>query len=392
MQIIVDSPIQQTLIFGIIFFIFLAVSIRLKKSKELFSFELTNELKGLAILIVVFSHIGYFLSKDTRFLFPFSAFAGVGVDMFLLLSGYGLTISYITKRISPWQFYYKRIVKMFIPLWITLIILIIIDKLFLGISYSTVTLLKNFLGFFPRADLFRDIDSPLWFITLITFYYLIFPLLFVKKWPFVSAIFYFFAGYLITKYALIPLDLGTLWLHKLHILAFPVGVFIGAIFHRFKLNNYPTLSFRPKQSEVDRASLPAMAMEQKSPSQKRKTSIITFVILTILSLVFLFISYYLGLHSSIGQGQWPEQNKSVLIVITVITAFMLLPFEFKFLNLLGIYSFEIYMLHWPIMYRYDFLYKFLPAGLATMLYLLIFIGLGYFLQILTKFILRPKKT
>lgn len=375
MQIIVDSPIQQTLIFGIIFFIFLVVSVRLKKNKELLSIELTNELKGLAILAVVFSHIGYFLSKDTRFLFPFSTFAGVGVDMFLLLSGYGLTISYITKKISPWQFYLKRIVKMFIPLWITLIILIIADKMFLGISYPLVTLVKNFLGIFPKANLYKDIDSPLWFITIITSYYIIFPWLFIKKLPAVSAILYFYAGYLITEYLKLPFDPGVLWLQKLHILAFPVGVFIGAVFYHLKLHN--------KQIEI---------VTTENNHAKKKIKKIMMLATTVLSLIFLFISYYLGTHSAVGHGQWSEQNGSVLIVAVTILAFMLLPFEFKFFSLIGVYSFEIYMLHWPILYRYDFLYKFLPVGLATILYIFVFIGLGYLLQTITKIILRLKKT
>ncbi len=383
MQISVDSPIEQTLVFGVIFFILLALSFRLKSEEKLFSFGLTNELKGVAILAVVLAHIGWFLSRDTEFLFPFSAFAGVGVDLFLLLSGYGLTISHLTKKISPWRFYLKRLMKLFVPLWIVLIILIVADKLFLNISYPAATLFKNFLGFFPRADLFNDIDSPLWFITLITFYYLIFPLLFIKKWPVVSAILYFFAGYLLTEYVPLPVDQGVLWLQRLHILAFPVGVFIGAVFNHFRLSNRSLLSFQPKRDE---ATKPDSSIK---PAANNK---FFFVILTILSLALFSLFYYLGLHSAVGHGQWPEQNKSVLMVVIVIAAFMLLPFEFRFFNLLGLYSFEIYLLHWPLIYRYDFLYKFLPAGLATGLYIFILIGLAYLLQTLTKFILSAKKT
>ena len=50
------------------------------------------------------------------------------------------------------------------------------------------------------------------------------------------------------------------------------------------------------------------------------------------------------------------------------------------LELWGIYSYEIYLLHWPLMYRFDFVYKILPPALATCLYLFIFIGLGMVLQ------------
>jgi len=45
--------------------------------------------------------------------------------------------------------------------------------------------------------------------------------------------------------------------------------------------------------------------------------------------------------------------------------------------LIGTYSYEMYLLHWPLLSRYDFLYRTLPASLATFAYLALFIGLGW---------------
>ena len=100
MLIKVSDPTLQTVFFSIIFLSLLLLSIRKNDTETFFSKEATNQLKGFSILAIIFSHIGYFLSSDTRFLYPFSVLAGVGVNLFLFLSGFGLTISQISKSKS----------------------------------------------------------------------------------------------------------------------------------------------------------------------------------------------------------------------------------------------------------------------------------------------------
>lgn len=109
MLISITNPIQQTWIFSIIFFAALLIFIKPRKITEWFPASLTTELKGMAILMIVLSHIGYFLATDTRFLWPLSIMAGVGVNLFLFLSGFGLTASQIKNNLKPWQFYKKRL-------------------------------------------------------------------------------------------------------------------------------------------------------------------------------------------------------------------------------------------------------------------------------------------
>src|SRR3990167_8339061 len=96
-------PVADPTLQNIAFFIALAACVFLFRGKNtggVLGRESTLALKGFAILAVIFSHIGYFLVADHRFLFPLSTFGGVGVDLFLLLSGFGLTMSALSKDMS----------------------------------------------------------------------------------------------------------------------------------------------------------------------------------------------------------------------------------------------------------------------------------------------------
>jgi peptidoglycan/LPS O-acetylase OafA/YrhL len=67
-------------------------------------------------------------------------------------------------------------------------------------------------------------------------------------------------------------------------------------------------------------------------------------------------------------------------MLSIIIFFIIKKFDIKIFYILGLYSYEIYLLHWPIMYHYDFLYKYTPAWFATPLYIIIFLGLGFLLK------------
>ena len=86
MTIFIANAIWETRIVIVGLLLALLVSARRAKNHSFFPPSTTTELKGLAILMIVFSHIGYFLVSDHRFLVPLSNYAGVGVDLFFLLS------------------------------------------------------------------------------------------------------------------------------------------------------------------------------------------------------------------------------------------------------------------------------------------------------------------
>lgn len=345
MLIKIPDPIFQTALFSIIFCSLLLVSIRKNKSEVFFSKEVTNQLKGFAILAIIFSHIGYFLSSDPRFLYPFSIVSGVGVNLFLFLSGFGLTLSNLKSPLSYHSFYKRRLLKLYIPLWAVITIFLLADFFLLHRSYPVLEIIRSFLGFYPSAgDLFHNLNSPLWYFSVILFYYLIFPLVFIKKFPLLSPILVLSLSLLLLSLPL-PVDPDVLKLYRLHSLAFPLGMLFGLVIQNLK--------FRLNQA-------------------------LKLLILTIAILVFLYTS----VNSGVGQEPIIEQGISLITTLSAVVIFSISRFNFKLLSLFGIYSYEIYLLHWPVLSRYNLFLK-LPPFLMTTLNLGLIAFLGYALQKIT---------
>ena len=347
MQINITDPYLQTILFTIILSAFIIFSFRKDPNPNELNQSHTNELKGVAILMVIFSHIGYFLFTDHRFLYPLSVAGGVGVNIFLFLSGFGLTISETKSKRSVLSFYSKRLKNIFIPMWLVLVSTLILDFYILNRTYSVTTIIQNILGFFPNGDIDSAINSPLWYFSLILFYYLVFPVVFIRKKPWLSALILLIIGYFVTKIAL-PVSSDVLKLYKLHYLAFPLGM-LFAYFKDIVLKQLVALN--------------------------------RFLIVRYLLLISLSILVgYTAINSGVGDTLWTEQATSLVTVASLLLIFLIKPVQSKFLILLGVYSYEIYLIQWPLMYRFDFIYKYTPAFLGTLLYLGIFIIAGFVLN------------
>ncbi|MBP9731973.1 MAG: acyltransferase [Candidatus Magasanikbacteria bacterium] len=358
MIVSITNATQSTIFFVLFLISALIFTAKKKDTTELFSASVTRELKGFALLSIIFSHVGYFLVSDDRFLFPLSILSGVGVNMFLFLSGFGLTMASIKKNFSRLQFYRVRLPKLYVPFWLVLGIFLLLDFFILHITYSPRFVLQFFTGLFTHADIFTDFNSALWYITLIIFYYLVFPLFFIKKYPWVSAILIFLLSYLLVKetaYELMP----TIHLYKIHIIAFPLGVFVGSLYGNYKLGI--TTFFHKISNSIWK---------------------IFFISFCILSAVY--FAYYSG----IGESLRKEQIVSLITMMFIMGIFMIKKYEFKILSYFGLYSYEIYLLHWPILWRYTNFFQILPSWFALILYLGFFVLLAIGVQRITRLLLR----
>jgi peptidoglycan/LPS O-acetylase OafA/YrhL len=355
MTISISNAVEQTWVFAIILLIALLCSIKKKEGSTL-SISVTQELKGFAILAVIFAHVGYFLVDDHQFLFPLSIFAGVGVDLFLFLSGYGLTYSRLKKDESIGQFYKRKLNQLFMPFWIVLGVFLMLDYFILHITRSMQFILDASSGIFTSANIYTDLNSPFWYFTFILFFYLLFPLVFCKKYPWLTAIILYLVSWSVIKINPEVLS-GVIGLYKIHLLAFPLGVGVAGF-----------TSLKPK-----------LLSTIFSPIKKTYIKYQTFIN-PVLLIALLYIIYYTGIHSGVGSTPHKQELISLITMTALILFFILKKFEFRLLGILGIYSYEIYLFHWPLMYRYDLLYAHLPAWLATLLYLVLFIGIARILK------------
>ena len=136
MQISIADPVLQTYLFIGLLLLAVVATIRGRQVAGSIGVDVTQELKGFAILAIVFSHVGYFLALDHRFLFPLSVFAGVGVDLFLFVSGFGLATSACARGESVVQFYRRRLKNIYVPLWIVLAAFFVADYFILHKTYA----------------------------------------------------------------------------------------------------------------------------------------------------------------------------------------------------------------------------------------------------------------
>lgn len=353
MLIKILHPQYQTILFAIIFLPALLISLKINRNQAPFSIQLTNQLKGVAILAIIFSHIGYFLSSDNQFLYPFSILAGVGVNAFLFLSGFGLTVSQLHSKLSPLAFYQKRLSKLFIPLWLTISLILIIDFLLLHKSYPLSEITSSYLGFFPKADLFQNLNSPLWYFSIIFTYYLIFPLTFVQISSYLAPLLILGTTLLLLNLPL-PIDHDLIKLYKLHSLAFPLGVSFALIIQKIKFS-------------------------------------IPLVFRYFLLIICVMIFVYTAINSYVGQDAKLEQTVSLITFFSLVAIFVLSKINSKLLSVFGIFSYEIYLIHWPIVSRFDVFFALLPPFLATALYLVLFILLGFLIQKVVKTLSAARK-
>ncbi len=362
-----DDIYQTNLIVIAILIAVVLFTFKRAKHTDLFPVSVTQELKGLGILTVVFAHFAYMLVTNADFLFPLSIIAGVGVDLFLFMSGYGLTVGMLKKPLPILEFYKRRVIKIFIPFWVAIILIFAANAIFLDIHYSVPYMIQSLLGWFPTAEGFADVNSPFWYITWMMMFYVLFPLVFSTKRPWLSAIILAVIATLIGVYN--PLDMGDNWLHRLHTVAFSLGIV------------FAWLLFETKDKENK------LVVYLKEFRNKAKFT--PYIVIALM----LGVVVYMSLHTTanhwptltaiLGKGYFVDQLTSIVIMFAFIVIFSLKKFDNKFLSIYGLYSFEVYLIHWPLIGRYDIFFDIFPAWAAVVAWLITFIVVSWLLQKIT---------
>ena len=143
-------------------------------------------IKGIAILWVVVFH----LFKGFPAVFQADSFGvydtyyrlmmhgALGVDLFVILSGFLLTRSIMAKKTVNWNiFLKKRFLRIFPLYWFAIAVLVILD-FSIGSENATFNLASIFyhiLGVQGFTQYIFDMEGAWWYITLIIQLYLIFP-------------------------------------------------------------------------------------------------------------------------------------------------------------------------------------------------------------------------
>lgn len=130
-----------------------------------------DELKGLAILLVVLYHSGGVVAWNN------TIHGELGVDLFVVLSGIGL--AYSRSNLGWKAFVTKRILRLFPAYWFALTLFLFGGVYILNRTYTKFDIILHYLGiqtFF--GDVYAvSINDAFWFITLILLLYFLFLIL-----------------------------------------------------------------------------------------------------------------------------------------------------------------------------------------------------------------------
>jgi peptidoglycan/LPS O-acetylase OafA/YrhL len=199
----------------------------------------TLHLKGIAILLVIISHLANLKLITLPGMFKFAGAWGVAI--FLIVSGYGWSQSYMKDGVGN-KFLSRRFKKVLYPYAIVTGVWLLIVAVTQDMIYPVNTIVLSLVG----LDFKYTVDPTMWFVTFIALWYLAFYLVFrlpVHDLMRIGAL--FALAYALKTYAINAEPNRVLWQWTLHVYAFPIGVLIGLAYRRvsFVFSSYVMVSF-----------------------------------------------------------------------------------------------------------------------------------------------------
>lgn len=305
------------------------------ENNNLLSYECTNEIRGIAIILVILGHAN--LIKEG---------GAWGVSLFLILSGFGLMLSYLKNGLN--NFFIKKIRRVILPYSFVTFLCILADKLLFHKNYGLFKSLIYVLGFGFKSP----VDGTMWYITYLIIWYITFYIIFKFDIKLrLKIVFIFIAA--ISSYILISNILPNTTVIRNYSFCFPLGVIVG-----YNFKNIIMIK-----------------------------SIYLKKYLLILSLILMITFTVFQKHFLIGK----DQINSISVIafglgcICIISFLNLYIMKLDFLNIIGHISYELYLLEGIFLWKYNFIFN-----LAFNIYIKISIYCIFIaiLSILLKYILN----
>lgn len=302
----------------------------------------SEQLKGIAIILVVLGHL--FVTKFINIANPAFTYLGAqGVALFLILSGYGLTKSYLQKGIDK-SFLVRRFRVVLLPYSLVTFIWFFYDYSH-GKLYSLKIIFLSLVGF----DLHFTMDATMWYISYILIWYCFFYILFNLKLPNLLKVGLLFGvAYLFRYHSRVTWTEGIYWQWGLHAFMFPLGALFTFL---------PQLKWSEKLQKLGLGFLGLIALG----------------------------FYLLNLRNNpLGLGPYMLSNFS--FAVGLMALFMLrerMGYDSRLLRFVGSISYEIYLLEAVFMYKLSIPYLLPNKILSLGLYILLLTGSSLFLKKIT---------
>ncbi len=367
-KIQVAEPIILNLSLFFVFSFLILISCRKTIDDRPLSILQTNQMKGLAIIVIILAHLSIYTLEKSNVLQGFYAFSAGGVALFLIISGFGLSISIEKKGIE--NFFSKRVIRVVVPLVFAMLMEIFLNHMLLHKK-------SNFL--LDIAEIFfniSNVDRNMWFIVFILFWYCLTNLVFRLNLSNQTKI--IFLCSVSTVFVVIP-QIPVYW--KANALSFPLGYWLG-LNSRFVVERFNDLlsgkiaTLMSIITPVILLVIPTkivflilgiaavahlifvLKINVKFNNPIETISLcLTIVIVSFNYLGWVFDDIIIGKHHNIV---WSIVNSLTAIFYAAsMCSLVSLLVKFKraslFLSFVGENSFELYLLHGMFMYSFDFI-------------------------------------
>ena len=333
-KLLIPSPEIANLIILCLVFLVTAVSIK-KVKTTLLDRTQTAQLRGIAIILVVVGHLWSHVSAEPLTL----PLAGRAVALFLVLSGFGLTRSLHRKPLAVGEFISKRMMRVMLPYWAATFVFLALDWILLEQQYSTVGIVTTLAGINVTPVLQR-IDYVRWYITLLLVWYVLFLLANRLLSKSRAVLLMFFASVVLIVLRMQGLfPLGNIS----HLIAFPLGCLLA---HHGDAISEWTLD-------------------------RRKLRWLVAILFVASGAAIIFVGF---ITPASGGSIWFLRLFVGNLDGIVFSAFLIFAVGLlghcgivsRFLAFTGDISYELFLIHGPLLIKYNPILILLPAGLVSL--------------------------